>query len=59
MRDYYQDGFDAAYGRPFENFGDFPLNDGDRWSFRRGIEDGQRRRRMADELDREQFGNDY
>jgi hypothetical protein len=53
MRDYYQDGFDAGYGKPPGGHNDFPQTDGDAWSYRRGVEDGQRRRRISDELDRE------
>jgi len=59
MRDYYRDGFDNGYGRPINNYErDYPKNDGDHYSYQRGLEDGIRRRRISDELDREQFGDD-
>lgn len=54
MRDYYQDGFDRGYGKNHTNYdNDFPRSDGDRYSYERGVEDGQRRREISRELDRE------
>lgn len=51
MRDYYQDGFDDGYGRSRYDDGDYPANDGDRYSYRTGMEDGQRRWDIARELE--------
>ena len=55
MRNYYNDGFDDSYGR--EHYGDreCPQTDGDKYSYRRGFEDGERRRRISDELEREGY----
>ena len=53
MRDYYKDGFDDGYGSYRDNDGDYPSTDGDSYSYRRGLEDGRRRRDISDELDRE------
>ncbi len=53
MRDYYQDGFDDGYGRYRIDDGDYPQSDSDWYSYRDGLEEGRRRRRIADELDRE------
>lgn len=56
MRDYYQDGFAMGYGRISTNYeNDYPRNDGDSYSYRRGMEDGARRRRFSEELDRESY----
>jgi len=53
MRDYYQDGFDNGYGRDNRNYdNDYPKTDGDRYSYERGIEDGERRRKIREELDK-------
>ena len=60
MRDYYNDGFQQGYGRPNDNYdNDYPRSDGDRYSYRCGVEDGERRRRVSDELDRELYGSQY
>lgn len=57
MRDYYQDGVDAGYGSNSYNCeNDYPKNDGDAYSYKRGVEEGQRRREMAQEIDRDYFG---
>ncbi len=54
MRDFYNDGFETGYGkRPPDGPREYPQTDGDDYSYRRGIEDGQRRRDISDELDRE------
>lgn len=58
MDDYYGIGFDFGYRGYHDGPFDRPSNDGDDYSFRRGLEDGQRRRDIAQELDREQFGED-
>ena len=52
MEDYYNDGFNLGYGQSWRNSGhDSPQTDGDRYSFERGIEDGNRRREISQELD--------
>ena len=58
MSDFYQDGFDDGYGR--KNYGERenPQDDCDKYSYRRGYEDGQRKKEVSDELDRE-LGWDY
>ena len=56
MRNYYQDGFDNGYGRDHNGPREYPQNDGDDYSYRRGQEDGRRRRDIANELDREYWG---
>jgi len=52
MRDYYQDGFGRGYGRNLSGDKDYPSTDGDDYDYRQGIEDGQNRRNIADEIDR-------
>jgi len=58
MGDYYNDGYDDGYGKQ-RSYGDrdYPQSDGDKYSYQRGLEDGIRRRRISDELDREEFGD--
>ncbi|OQB40147.1 MAG: hypothetical protein BWY04_01438 [candidate division CPR1 bacterium ADurb.Bin160] len=53
MRDYYQDGFDDGYGRYRIDDGDYPQSDSDWYSYRDGLEEGRRRRRIADEISKE------
>lgn len=58
-RDYYRDGFDTGYGRERRDYEDErPQSDGDSYSYRRGFEDGERRREIANELDREYYGDE-
>ena len=51
MDDYYSDGFDGGYGRGRKPGHSYPQTDGDDYSYRRGVEDGRRRRGISDELD--------
>ena len=54
MEDYYNDGFNEGYGRRYRNQGhEAPQSDGDRYSYRTGQEDGERRRRISREFDQE------
>lgn len=53
MEDFYQNGFDAGYGRKHYGDREYPQTDGDKYSYEHGLDDGRRRRRIADELDRE------
>ena len=55
MRDYYRDGFDDGYGKSRHDDGDTPSTDGDRYDYRQGLEDGARRREIANELERDYF----
>jgi len=56
MEDYYEDGFNTGYGRSYLNDGhDSPQSDGERYDYQQGIEDGQRRRRFADELENDWY----
>ncbi len=55
MTDYYQDGFDDGYGRHRSGEREYPQNDGDDYNYRKGVEDGQRRRRVMDEPDDEEL----
>ena len=55
MRDYYQDGYDAGYGRDVYSGGDYPETDGDWYDYQQGLEDGRRHRRISEELDREYY----
>jgi hypothetical protein len=56
MRDYYKDGFDLGYKGSNSNYeGDYPRNDGDNYSYRRGIEEGVSRRHISEELGREGY----
>ena len=59
MEDYYNDGYNAGRGWHWKNHGhDYPQTDCDRYSYERGREYGERRRRISDELDKELYGND-
>ncbi len=51
--DYYGIGFDIGYRGEHRDQFDPPGSGGDRYDYRRGIEDGQRRRDIANELERE------
>ena len=56
MEDFYKDGFNVGYGRPDRNEGhDYPSTDQDDYSYRKGIEDGERRRRISEALDRDRY----
>lgn len=55
MSDFYKNGFDDGYGRGNAGERDCPQNDGDKYSYERGLEDGHRRGRISDELDREGY----
>ena len=58
MSDFYMDGFNQGMGRGYLNNGhDLPNNDCDRYSYDRGREDGERRRELSREIDREYFGD--
>ena len=58
--DWYGDGYNAGRGRSHLNRGHaMPQTDGDRYSYDLGREDGERHRRVAEELDRELYGDDY
>lgn len=58
MRDYYDDGWNDGYGRWRRDDGDCPTTDDERYSYRRGFEEGQRRRRVADEIDGGLYGEE-
>ena len=55
MRDYYSDGYDDGYGRSRIDVGDYPKTESDSYSYRCGIEEGRRRRKISDELDAEGY----
>ena len=58
MSDFYLDGLNQGMGRDYLNGGhDSPKHDYDRYSYERGREDGERRREVSRELDREYFGD--
>ena len=60
MEDYWQDGFNEGYGRADSNeHHDSPQTDCDNFSFQLGKETGERHRKVADDLDREMYGNGY
>jgi hypothetical protein len=50
--DYYQDGYNEGYGRGYLNdHHERPESDGDRYDYRTGREDGERRRRVREGLE--------
>jgi len=54
MEDFYQNGFDNGYGRNYLNDDhEMSLSDGEQYDYRVGRADGERRRRICDELDNE------
>ncbi len=59
MEDYYNDGFNKGYGKGHLNdHHEKPISDQDQYSYDSGYEDGQRRKAVSDELDREMYGDD-
>jgi hypothetical protein len=57
MNDFYGMGYNAGRGYHWKNRNrEFPRTDGDRYSYERGLEHGERMRRVSDELDRELYG---
>lgn len=58
MEEYYQDGYDSGYGNQKKPGHGWPQTDSDDYSYRHGQEEGRRRKRIADELDRELYGDD-
>jgi hypothetical protein len=59
MEDYREDGYNAGRGQAWRNdHHEPPQTDGDRYSYCAGYEEGERRRRVADEVDRELYGDD-
>ncbi len=55
MEDFYSDGYDVGYGNYVDNNHEYPTSDGERYDYNRGREDGERRRRIADELEYEGY----
>ncbi len=54
MGDYRDMGYNLGRGHEFKNdYHDTPKTDSDWESFKRGVEDGERHRRISDDLDRE------
>ncbi len=52
MEDFRQDGFNDGYGRGYLNSGhEMPESDGEKYDYRTGREDGERRRRIREELE--------
>ena len=49
MEDFYGDGFDIGYGKNINRDTEFPSTDYDKYNYRKGIEDGRRRRSICDE----------
>lgn len=52
MRDYYNDGFNEGYGREHTSPREYPQTDGDEYSYRRGREDGERRKEAGRDIER-------
>lgn len=49
-------GFNAGYGRSYLNDGHgSPMTDGERYDNQQGVEDGQRRRDISNELEQEGY----
>jgi len=56
MEDYYQDGINRGRGQDYLNSNhDYPQSDGDKYSYHRGVEEGERRREISRELEREEY----
>jgi len=56
MEDYYQDGLNDGYGSGYLNSGhDSPQTDGEKYDYRQGVEDGEMRRQISEELEREGY----
>ena len=54
MSDYREDGYNAGRGCAWRNaYHEPPQTESDLYSYRVGYEEGERRRRLADEIDRE------
>lgn len=55
MTDFYEDGFYDGYGRKKIGPREYPKNDGDEYDYLEGFKDGERRRRISEELEREGY----
>jgi len=55
MRDFYNDGFDDGYGKKHYGEREYPQTDSDKNSYERGLEEGQRRKHISEELDQEGY----
>ncbi len=53
MEDYFGDGYDRGYGNYSDNNHNCPTSDGERYDYERGMEYGEYRRRLSDELNNE------
>lgn len=53
MEDFYQNGFDEGYGGYITDNHESPCTDGEQYDYRQGVEDGNRRREISDELESE------
>ena len=53
MEDFYQDGFDDGYGNCRSDNHESPVTDGELYDYRQGVEDGNRRREISNELESE------
>lgn len=51
MRDFYDDGFKDGYGEKIYGDREYPMSDGDRYSYEQGLEKGRRWSRYRDEDD--------
>ena len=59
MVDYREYGYNVGRGQAWRNaHHEPPQTDSDRYSYRAGYEEGEMRRRVADEIDRELYGDD-
>jgi len=54
--DYRQRGFEEAYNGPSRDPSDTFRSDGDCYDYQRGYEDGECRRKISEELERDYFG---
>ena len=52
--DYYKDGYNIGRGHLWKNNGhEYPQTESDKYSYEKGIEEGIRKRKISDEIDRE------
>ena len=60
MVDHYRNGFEDGYGRTrrYRPDDESPQTDDEKYSYRTGRYDGQRRRTLSEELERDYFGID-
>lgn len=58
MEDFKRSGYNDGRGHDWKNRGcESPKTDSDRYSYRKGYEEGENHRKISEEIDKEMYGN--